>query len=126
MPDRAPLQIRQFVLDAADLEGVAHFWSTLLGWPMRHWPEEDWISISDGSTTLCIQGAADHRPPRWGDPDRPQQAHLDIVVPDIDEAEALVLELGGEKLLERDDADPAFRVYADPAGHPFCLEFGID
>lgn len=126
MSERAPLRIRQFVLDAQDYEGLAHFWQTLLGWPtVQHWPDERWISITDGTTTLSIQGAPDHQPPVWGDPGRPQQAHLDIVVPDIEEAEALVLELGGTKLDEQDDKSPAFRVYADPAGHPFCLEFGF-
>ncbi|HEY7361132.1 MAG TPA: VOC family protein [Streptosporangiaceae bacterium] len=39
---------------------------------------------------------------------------------DIDAAEAQVLALGATRL---PSAEPGFRVYADPAGHPFCLEW---
>jgi hypothetical protein len=37
----------------------------------------------------------------------------------VDAAEKRVLELGAKALEAVDDDD--FRVYADPAGHPFCL-----
>lgn len=121
-PTGQPMRIRQIVLDAADIEGVATFWSELLGWPMHRWSDE-WISMTDGAITLAIQHAADHQRASWGDSDRPQQAHLDIVVADIDAAEARVLELGGDKLGAQDGTVEGFRIYADPAGHPFCLEY---
>ncbi|MEV6284675.1 VOC family protein [Kribbella sp. NPDC051770] len=60
------------------------------------------------------------RAPRWPDPAYPQQLHLDVVVPDLEAAEADVLAGGATKL--RDSG--TFRVYADPAGHPFCLYAG--
>jgi hypothetical protein len=47
--------------------------------------------------------------------------HLDIRVADIEAAEAQVLALGATRL---PSTEPGFRVYADPAGHPFCLEWG--
>ena len=55
----------------------------------------------------------------WPDSTAPQQLHLDLEVEDLDEAEQLVLRLGGIK----PDYQPGetWRVYADPAGHPFCL-----
>ena len=120
-----PMRIRQVVLDAADVESVAVFWSELLGWPMHRWSDE-WISMTDGGVTLAIQHAPDHQAPSWGDPSRPQQVHLDIVVGGIEAAEAAVLELGGRKLDAQDGANAGFRVYADPAGHPFCLEYTSD
>ena len=45
--------------------------------------------------------------------------HLDVNVDDMDEAEKAVLELGATKA----DHQPGttFRVFLDPAGHPFCL-----
>ena len=116
------MRIRQVVLDARDVETVATFWSALLGWPMERWSDE-WISMTDGVAKLAIQYAADHQPPSWGDPTRPHQAHLDIVVDDIERAEARVLELGGTKLGAQDGEVEGFRIYADPAGHPFCLEY---
>ncbi|MEM9200212.1 MAG: VOC family protein [Actinomycetota bacterium] len=119
------MRIRQIVLDTAEVERVATFWSELLGWPMERWSDE-WISMSDGTARLAIQYAPDHQPPSWGDPARPQQAHLDIEVDDIDVAEEQVLASGGTKLGAQDGAVAGFRVYADPAGHPFCLEYHND
>jgi hypothetical protein len=58
--------------------------------------------------------------PEWPAPDRSQQFHLDLTVDDLDAAEAAVLALGA-KPLDTDDRSRTFRVYADPAGHPFCL-----
>ncbi|MEU6556218.1 VOC family protein [Streptomyces sp. NPDC046915] len=41
-------------------------------------------------------------------------------VEDLDAAEGGVLALGARPL-DTDDRSRTFRVYADPAGHPFCL-----
>jgi hypothetical protein len=43
-------------------------------------------------------------------------------VDDVDAAERQVLALGARRLQDPPDAED-FRVYADPAGHPFCLVF---
>jgi catechol 2,3-dioxygenase-like lactoylglutathione lyase family enzyme len=53
------------------------------------------------------------------------QVHLDLTVPDVEELERQkerVLELGGELRLDRtsDEQEPLY-VFADPAGHPFCI-----
>ncbi len=56
---------------------------------------------------------------------RPQQLHLDVEVDDADEAELAVLALGATRLPDPSDAED-FRVFADPAGHPFCLVFDVD
>jgi hypothetical protein len=47
------------------------------------------------------------------------QMHLDFDVDDLDAAEARVLAAGATRF----DFQPNdhCRVYADPAGHPFCL-----
>ena len=68
---------------------------------------------------LAFQGVAEHRPPVWGDPARPQQSHLDVAVTDLDAAHEEVLALGATLL--DDQGNGVWRVYADPAGHPFCL-----
>ena len=63
---------------------------------------------------LAFQRASDNQPPTWPDPAVPQQFHLDIMVEDVATAGPQVLALGAAKL----DGE---NVYADPAGHPFCL-----
>ena len=114
-------RLRSLVLDTADTEASARFWSALLGWPeVRR--DGAWIDLSDGVLTLGFQHAPDHVPPVWGDPAHPQQIHFDLPVGDIEAAERAVLELGGRLLACEEGADGPFRVYADPAGHPFCLE----
>jgi hypothetical protein len=80
--------------------------------------DSDWVDIGDENTALSFQEAPNHQAPRWPDPNFPQQFHLDIEVDDIEEAEPKVLALGAT-LLSRDAE--TFRVFADPAGHPFCL-----
>jgi predicted enzyme related to lactoylglutathione lyase len=50
--------------------------------------------------------------------------HFEIGVEDIEAAQERVLAMGAELLAAcEDDPDNLYRVYADPAGHPFCLEF---
>lgn len=112
---------QKVVLDAADLEGTAAFWSDLTGKPITH-RDVDWREIAiDDTWAIAIQLAPDHEPPEWPN-GRPQQIHLDLYVDDVDAAQKEVLELGGRILDEQlDDPDGGFVVYADPAGHPFCL-----
>ncbi|HLL67838.1 MAG TPA: VOC family protein [Micromonosporaceae bacterium] len=111
-------ELSAVVLDAADPHALARFYSALLGLPVLR-TDGDWIDIGDGrSTKLSFQHAPDHQPPRWPDPAFPQQIHLDIRVADLDEAEPKVLALGATRLPH---AEEGFRIYADPAGHPFCL-----
>jgi hypothetical protein len=61
-----------------------------------------------------------YRPPQWPGQDVPQQLHIDFDVPDLDEGEREVLAIGARKH-ETQPAPDRFRVYLDPAGHPFCL-----
>jgi len=106
------------VLDCSDPHALARFYSELLGLPITG-EDDDWVDIGDGGgTTLSFQLAPDHQPPRWPDPAYPQQFHIDIMVADIDAAEPEVLDLGATLLSK---SATSFRVYADPAGHPFCL-----
>ncbi|PPF44396.1 glyoxalase [Pseudoclavibacter sp. AY1F1] len=110
------------VLDAADIEAESAFWASLLEGTVEK--DDDWHSIyADGEWRLGIQLAPDHVPPRWPDGQPQQQMHLDLYIDDLDEGHRRVLELGGRllKASDRPDSPEDFVVYADPAGHPFCL-----
>jgi hypothetical protein len=95
---------------------LAEFYSELLGLPVTY-RSDDWVVIAknDNTSGIAFQLAPDHRPPQWPDPAHPQQFHLDVMVDDVTEAEPRVLALGARRLPAGD------HVYADPAGHPFCL-----
>jgi len=71
-----------------------------------------------GRPIIAFQQVEHYTAPRWPDQTTPQQMHLDVRVEDFDVAEAAVLELGATKA---GSETPTFRVYLDPAGHPFCL-----
>jgi catechol 2,3-dioxygenase-like lactoylglutathione lyase family enzyme len=111
-------QLSSVVLDCPDPQLLGRFYSELLGLPITG-DDGDWVDIGDGQTKLSFQKAPDHQAPRWPDPVAPQQFHLDIDVDDIAMAEPKVLAMGATPLPEGGGA--TFRVYADPAGHPFCL-----
>jgi catechol 2,3-dioxygenase-like lactoylglutathione lyase family enzyme len=103
------------VLDCPDPAALATFYSALLGLPVTY-RDDSWVVVaaSDTSSGLAFQLAPGHQPPTWPDPAVPQQLHLDIMVEDLAAARSQVLALGAVEL-GRDN------VYADPAGHPFCL-----
>ena len=106
-------------IDAPDASALARFYGELTGMDVAYdGPEGAMIAGSDGRYVMFQQVGDDYRPPRWPDPAQPQQAHLDLAVGDADAAEAEALKLGASRL---DGGGERFRVFADPAGHPFCF-----
>ncbi len=112
-------RLHHVVIDCPDPGALAAFYAELLGLPITY-ESADWmvVAANDTSSGIAFQLATDLRAPRWPDPERPQQFHLDVMVDDVDAAEPRVLELGAHRLSGPAESP---RVYADPAGHPFCL-----
>ncbi len=109
-------RLHHVIIDTPDPEAAAAFYSELLGLPVTYRSRDFVVVAADDTTSgVAFQLAPDHQPPRWPDPSRPQQVHLDVMVDDVDAAGPRVLALGAELL------DRASSVYADPYGHPFCL-----
>ncbi len=112
------------VFDAADIGTESAFWAAVLGGTVV--AHDDWHSvIVDGEWQLGVQLAPNHVAPDWPD-GTPQQMHLDLSVDDLGAAHEAVTALGARLLQPADDVNAAdgFQVYADPAGHPFCLCWG--
>lgn len=107
------------VIDCPDAESLATFYGALLGWKVD--ASDGWADIrpEDGGNCISFQQVTGYLPPRWPAQDVPQQMHFDLMVKNLDDGETVVLGLGGTKA----DIQPCetFRVYLDPAGHPFCL-----
>jgi predicted enzyme related to lactoylglutathione lyase len=120
-------RLHSVIIDCTDPKALARFYAELTGFTWRDTSPE-WVTLEgvEGQPRLCFQGVPDYQPPRWPDPAYPQQSHLDIDVADIDVAEPQVLALGATLLRGGGGRDAGFRVYADPAGHPFCLVWGQD
>ncbi len=113
---------RVVVFDAADLSTESAFWAGVLGGRVD--AEDDWHMVMvDGEPRVGVQLAPNHVPPDWPHGGPPQQIHLDLWVEDVDAAHREVMALGAT-LLQRaanEGSVDDFQVYADPAGHPFCL-----
>jgi catechol 2,3-dioxygenase-like lactoylglutathione lyase family enzyme len=138
MPSQSPVLLRQVVLDCTDARRLAEFYRQLLGFTYRGGDEppapgepdrngEDWLVLRNpaGDIGLAFQQVAELPEATWPEGPYPQMLHLDLSVVSVAEFEAQhtrALELGARVLDDR-SADPQepLRVYADPAGHPFCI-----
>ena len=130
--------LRQVVLDGTDVRVLAEFYRQLLGLWYRPGDEpppagepdpqgKDWLVLCDpaGGTQVAFQQVASLAEATWPEGPVPQQLHLDLTVPttaDLDRQHRRALDLGARLLEDRsEDPEEPLRVYADPAGHPFCI-----
>ena len=137
MPDSFPA-LRTVVVDATDARAVAEFYRELLGYVYRPGDEppppgepdpngEDWLVLRDrtGEARMAVQQVSELRVPTWPDPGVPQQLHVDMTVADsaqLAEQRDRAVSLGASILLDRStDPEEELYVFADPAGHPFCI-----
>lgn len=132
-------ELRQVVLDAVDARALAEFYRELLGLRYRPGDEpppagepdpkgQDWLVLQDaaGTPRLAFQQVTELPEATWPDNSRyPQQLHLDLTVParpDLEAQHERALALDARLLSDRSgDPEEPLRVYADPAGHPFCI-----
>jgi catechol-2,3-dioxygenase len=117
--------MRSVVLDCPDPRSLAEFYREVVGGEITR-AEDDWVVLTVGGLRLAFQLADEFAAPTWPTGERPQQFHLDVTVDDVDAAEPEVLALGARKheIQPGEATDDTFRVYVDPAGHPFCLCWG--
>lgn len=109
--------LRSIVLDAPDITGLAAFYSELTGWAIVE-TDDDWITLHTGEQQrVAFQLAPDHVAPQWPGQERPQQAHLDLLIDEHVAAAERAVQLGATRLAD----GPSWITLADPAGHPFDL-----
>ena len=112
------------VFDAADLHAESAFWAGMLDGHV--FDDERFHSVVDaaGEWRIGVQLAPNHVLPDWPD-GAPQQVHLDLHVEDPKQAHRQAVALGARVLQVGDlESDEGNQVYADPAGHPFCIGWG--
>ncbi len=120
-------RLRSVVLDCPDPSELAVFYAAVAGGTPVVAEDDDWVVLQVPSgPRLAFQRAPASPRPAWPSADHDsQQFHLDFDAggtwEEVDAAEAKVLALGARVLDREDDRTKDFRVYADPAGHPFCL-----
>ena len=113
-------QFPGFVIDCPDARVLADFYGALLDWEAKG--DAEWAEIrpADGSGCISFQQVAEFTAPQWPGQDVPQQMHVDVMVDDLDAAEQPTADLGATKH-DHQPKPTSFRVFLDPAGHPFCL-----
>jgi Glyoxalase-like domain len=123
MSDTEPIGwIREIVLNSPDPGALAIFWGRLLGGhPVVWYP--GWVTLEPPprGQRLSFQSSE-------GTGSQDSGVHFDVLVDDLAAAHERVIGLGADYIGERwspkvDDegARVPWRVYTDPAGHPFCL-----
>jgi len=121
-PDDPRTTLMGVMLDCPDAKALSHFYAELLGKPVTYEADGAAMIGEDGAQPVMFQQVEQYTAPRWPDPAYPQQIHLDVTVQDVDAAERAALDIGATRL---DGAGPNWRVYADPAGKPFCLVWTV-
>lgn len=116
---------RVVVFDAADLGAESAFWAGMFEGRVLGDDQFHCVFDAEDRWVVGVQLAPDHVPPDWPD-GNPQQVHLDLHIEDPANAHAEAIALGARLLQAADDLTSAegHQVYADPAGHPFCLGWG--
>jgi catechol 2,3-dioxygenase-like lactoylglutathione lyase family enzyme len=141
MTEQTYPQILQTVLDTTDPRGLAEFYRQMFGLAYRPGDEtppagepdergQDWLVLLEaaGTRSLAFQKVDALPETTWPEDGVPQQMHLDTAVPDageLDRQHERALALGARLRYDRSgDSDEPLRVYADPAGHLFCIFVG--
>lgn len=112
--------LEMIVIDCPDPREMARFYSQLVGADIVGY-DENWAEIAMPGANhplAAFQQVSDYSPPEWPSQSAPQQMHLDVRIEDFDTAEAAVLAIGATAT---GAGTESYRVYLDPAGHPFCL-----
>jgi len=111
------------VLSTPDPQELAAFYAELLGWVAVH-SDPDWVRLRHPEQErpgLSFQREPADIPPTWpaAEGGVQMQAHLDVLVDDLEAEEQRAVDLGARP--ETHQPAPGVRVMRDPHGHIFCL-----
>jgi 3-hydroxyisobutyrate dehydrogenase len=115
-PGSQPAPYFSVVLDCADPERLAGFYSDLLGLPVV-WRAGAFVVLRPvvrGTAALIFQ--------KVDDPERGKStAHIDLHIADLEASTKRALELGGAVGEDVSDVGMSWRTMRDPEGNTFCL-----
>ena len=105
-------------LDSADPAALMRFYQRVLGGDVSVL-SEDFVVLRLPGIAITSSRVADFRPSTWPDNTVPTQVHFDLRVPNLDAAEVELIAVGA-RLADHQPLPDQYRVFFDPAGHPFC------
>jgi catechol 2,3-dioxygenase-like lactoylglutathione lyase family enzyme len=112
-------KVGAIALDAPDPAALARFYIEILGAEI-YFESPDFVALKGAPVLITIQRVADLPAVTWPEGPVPKQIHFDLGVDDLDGSEKAVLAAGAVKAAVQPSPD-RWRVFIDPAGHPFCL-----
>jgi hypothetical protein len=119
----AVARFASIVFDCNDPAELAQFWAAMVGGEITM-TGDGFVAVRTNRGWIAAMRVPDYRPPTWGDTAVPKQMHIDLSVEDLEEAEAATVLLGA-RILPDQPAPDRYRIFVDPAGHPFCLSIQI-
>jgi hypothetical protein len=119
----AAIRLGSIALDCADPTALGEFWAKLLQGEVA-FSSDDFVAVKADRIWLSAVRIENYRMPSWPDGNVPKQMHLDLAVDDLVQAEVEAIRLGAVRA-EVQPAQDRYLVFADPAGHPFCLSTQI-
>ncbi|MFI6922709.1 VOC family protein [Nonomuraea spiralis] len=110
--------ISSIVIDCADPVALAGFYAKATGWQVAD-ADPDYASVTGGPVQLSFQRIEGYQGPGWPDGGT-KHLHLDLTVPDVEEARKALVALGATVPDPQPGGDE-WTVVLDPEGHPFCV-----
>ena len=104
------------VVDCADVERLATFWTAMLAVDVAfRWNQYVMLkAAADGQPALAFQQVPEQKTGK-------NRVHLDFFVDDLDAAQARTEALGGTRVHDVEQDGVRVRVMADPEGNELCL-----
>jgi hypothetical protein len=115
----ASIRFGSLSLDCADPLALGTFWAEVLGGEIA-FTSDDFVAVKLEHVWLSMLRVENYQPTTWPEDEVPKQMHLDLAVGELEQSEQLVVRLGAKKTVVQPQPD-RWRVFLDPAGHPFCL-----
>ena len=113
------IRLSSVALDCPDASELAAFYADITGGRVVV-QGDAWATVDGPGGRIDFQTVPGYAPPTWPDPASSIQMHLDFLVDDLDATAARVLAAGATRFEFQPNAGHCL-VFADPAGHPFCL-----
>ncbi len=112
------IRLSGITVNAPDALALAKFYAELTDGVAEG--DSHWAGVTGPNGLIAFQRVEDFRPPQWPGNDVPMQMHLDFCVDDLEATGKRAIAAGATLLDFQPNSDHCY-VYADPAGHPFCL-----
>ncbi len=113
------IKLGSVTVNCPDAGALAGFYAQITGGEVT-FSNAEWATVVSPGGRIDLQTVEDYEAPQW--PGRLGRGllHLDFLVDDLVATEQRVLEAGAVKMDFQPNSDHCL-VFADPAGHPFCL-----